>query len=206
MGDFTVIGIVSELLKNLLQEDFTAIFSGSSFSVGSVRLASPKEMEGTENAALSLFLYQITENGHMRNQPMERIDSAMFRFPPLFLNCYYLLTPYGSKESEEFAGFDEHTILGRAMQVLHDNGSLEGPVLSALLTASGYGDYSDRLKQVRIILNSISLDDLTKIWGSLDTTMRLSVAYEVRVLMIASERTRSTRRIIEKEANYYQIG
>lgn len=205
MGDFTVIGIVGEILKRLLRDNLSSSFSGSFSSPDSVTLFSPKELEGESAERLSLFLYQIGENAYMKNQPMERVETGKLKYPPLSLNLFYLLTPYSGEETSAIRGWDLHTILGRAMQILADNASLEGPALRDLLQAINQGDYYGRLENIRIILNSISLDDLTKIWNSLDTSLRLSVCYEVRVIMIESERRKKIQRITEKNTDYYQI-
>lgn len=205
MGDFTVIGIVGEILKELLRANLSDTFSGSFTSLDSVTLISPKELEGEASDRLSIFLYQIVENAYMKNQPMERIDSGQLRYPSLSLNLYYLLTPYAGEETGAISGWDIHTILGRAMQILADHASLEGPALRDILGQINQGDYFDKIEQIRVILNSLSLDDLTKIWNSLDTSLRLSVCYEVRVIMIESERKKEVQRILEKNTDYYQI-
>jgi hypothetical protein len=153
---------------------------------------------------LSLFLYHIVENPYMKNQPMERIGEKKLKYAPLSLNLYYLLTPKSTKDSEDIKGWDEHAILGRAMQVLYDNSILEGPDLKGLLEAN-YSDFYDKIGQVRIILNSLSLDDLTKIWGAMDTPLMLSASYEVRVIMIESEREKDFKRIEEKSTGYFQV-
>ncbi len=204
MSDFTVIGVVGEILKKLLQNNLQTTFNGNFSSEDSVTLLSPKDLEGTVTNRLSIFLYQIVENAYMKNQPVERIGAGQLKYPPLSLNLYYLLTPYAG-ETEEIRGWDIHTILGRAMQILYDNAILEGPALLDTLKLIPREDYYEKIGQIRIILNSLSLDDLTKIWNSFDTPMRLSVCYEVRVIMIESERRKETQRITEKDTEYYQI-
>ncbi len=204
MGDFTVIGIVGELLREMLRTNLRATFDGNFSSPDSVTLLSPKDLEGTAVNRLSLFLYRIVENAHMKNQPMEQIGAGRFRHPPLSLNLHYLMTPYAG-ETDEIRGWDIHTVLGRAMQVFYDNAVLEGPALFDLLKLISREDYHGTIERLRIILIPLSLDDLTKIWNSLDTTLRLSVCYEVRVILIDSERKKETRRIVEKNAEYFQI-
>lgn len=204
MGDFTVIGVVGGILKKLLQDRISESFVGDYNWDDAVSLLSPKDMEVATPNHLSVFLYHITENGYMKNQPIERNGAGLVRYPPLSLNLYYLLTPYVITTQNNAESLDLHTILGRAMQVFYDNAILEGPALLDAIPA-GQKDYYENIEELRIILNYISLDDLTKLWGSLDTPMRLSVCYEVRVIMIESKRTKETKRVVEKEAHYYQI-
>jgi hypothetical protein len=203
MGDFTIIGVVGEILQALLRLRLASSFGGSFSSVDSVTLLSPKDLEGETSHRLSVFLYQVTENAYMKNQPMQSIGGDQLKYSPLSLSLYYLLTPY-AEETIDIRGWDTHTILGRAMQVLYDNATLEGPALMDILQEIGRTDYYDGMQQIRIILHPLSLDDMTKIWNSLDTTLRLSVCYEIRVIMIESEREKDVGRITEKDTHYSQ--
>ena len=193
MSDFTVIGVVGEILTELLRVNLSDTFDGNFDAPDSTTLLSPNNMEGTNNDRLSFFLYHIIENPYMKNQHMKRIDTGQLKYPPLCLNLYYLLTPYAGEDRGAIQGWDLHTILGRAMQVFYDNASLEGPALMDVLKEISREDYGGKIDHIRIILNPVSLDDLTKIWNSLDTPMRLSVCYEVRVIMIESERRKETQ-------------
>ncbi len=204
MDEFTVIGVVSEMLKELLRQNLNNSFSGEFPKGEAVTLKSPNDLV-TKNL-LSLFLYHIVENPYMKNKPMERSGPDELEYTPLSINCYYLLTPHKA-EGDSIESRDIHTILGRAMQVFYDNSILEGAALRDLLldTHMDYEEYYDTIGQVRIILNNLSLDDLTKIWNSLETSLMLSVSYEVRVILIKSTRTKKTKRILEKNADYYQV-
>lgn len=201
MDDFIVIAVVGEILKKLLEDNLSGILVGSSSST-SITFQSPKDMKTSDY--LSIFLYQISENSHMKNQPMKRIESDRLKRPPLSLNLHYVLTP-STKDTANIEGWDACIILGRSMQVLYDNTILEGPTLMDILKDLNREEYYEKIRQIRIILNSLSLDDLTKIWNSLDTALMLSVCYEVRVIMIESERIRETQRILEKNTDYHQI-
>ncbi len=204
MGDFTTIGVIGEILKDLLRYNLNKVFTTSFTTQDSVTLLSPKSLEGEVNNRLSIFLFQIIENAYMKNQPLERVGSGQLKYPPLSLNLYYLLTPYAGEENN-IAGWDVHTIIGRTMQILADNAILEGPTLYDILIRINREDYYEKIESIKILLDSLSLDDLTKIWNSLDTSLRLSVCYEVRVILIESERKKEVQRIIEKSTDYYQI-
>ena len=201
MDDFIVIGVAGEILRKLLEDNLSGILVGSPSPIP-ITFQSPKDMKASDY--LSIFLYQITENPHLKNQPMKRIESDRLQHPALSLNLNYLLTP-STKDRVDTEGWDAHIVLGRLMQVLYDNAILEGPALMDILEDLNRAEYYEKIGQIRIILNSLSLDDLTKIWNSLDTALMLSVCYEVRVIMIESERIRKTQRVVEKNADYYQI-
>jgi hypothetical protein len=204
MGDFTIIGVTSDILKSLLFLNLKETFD-TSFSINNISLASPKEIEDEPRGSirLSLFLYQVVENAYIKNRPMENLGIGELKYPPLSLNFYYLITPYAGT-SEETTDWDRYTILGKTMQSLYDNAVLKGPVLLDVLKEVQHEDYYSQIDRICITLNPISLDDLTKIWNSLDTPMKLSVCYEVRVVMIESERMKTVSRIVEKHDDYYQ--
>jgi hypothetical protein len=137
---------------------------------------------------------------------MERLSENRLKYPPLALNLYYLLTPNIIRETETTKVSDAHTILGRAMQVLYDHSILEGTVLRDLMvdTNIDYGDFYENIREIRIILNPLSLDDVTKIWNSLDSSLMLSAFYEVRVVFVESQREKGFKRILQKDTDYYQ--
>lgn len=204
MGDFTVIGVTSKVLKSLIFLNLKKTFN-TSFSIDNISLSSPKEIEqeGIGSVRLSLFLYQIVENAYTKNRPMRNLGTGEVSYPPLSLNLYYLVTPYAS-ENQEIKVWDMHTVLGKAMQAFYDNSVLKGPNLLDVLKEVQLEDYYQKIEHICITLKSLSLDDLTKIWNSLDTPMNLSVGYEVRVIMIESERKKTVSRIVEKNDDYYQ--
>ena len=88
-------------------------------------LLSSKEMGGgptstdptTSRPALTLYLYRVTMNEHLRNQPYTGGSSD--EPPPLALDLHYLLTAYGAEE------LHAEILLGYGMQLLH-----ETPVLT----------------------------------------------------------------------------
>jgi hypothetical protein len=164
-----------------------------------------------ETSRINLFLYRTTENGYLKNQEiLGQGDSVAYGHPPLSLDLHYLITPYGMTSEGDFA--DErraHFLLGSAMRVLHDV-----PVITDELTKSRLApgerdnpppvlDRSlwNQFEKVKLSLEPISLDDLSKIWTALSLPYRLSAAYAVSVVQIESERLRSYPRPVgEPEA------
>jgi len=204
MDSFAVINIVAEVLKNLLSSGLKAAFMNN-IPGDFVVLQSPKELATEASSCLSLFLYQVVENAYVKNQPMRPVLSGQLQYPPLALDCYYLLTPYVDEQTNVVDIFNTHRVLGRAMQVLYDNAILRGPALMTILENLTHQDFYNLIEEIRVILNPISLDDLTKLWNSLNTPLRLSVSYEVRIIMIESEKREEVRRVVEKEDHYYQV-
>ena len=128
---------------------------------------------GSESfSRVNLYLYQVNENPFVKNQPRKtRIDGSR-EYPPLSLNLYYLLTPYASD------AISAQQVLTHAMQLLYVNAIVSGDQLADSLRLTS--------EELRINLRQMSLEELTRVWNSLQTPYRLSVAYEVRVVLIES--------------------
>ena len=172
MADYTAIAGVSDSLLTTAGQ-----LTGMSCSVrgGSSTLAPPVD-DPTDlgAAALSIYLYRILEDPHLKNQPYVSGTGGRLRRPPLTLDLFYLITPL-LKEPR-----DQQIVLGKVMQVLYDRATLEGPDLGGALAS---GD-----ERVRVIFNPVSLEEAARVWQALETTYRLSVCYMLRVALIDSTR------------------
>ncbi|HZH79643.1 MAG TPA: DUF4255 domain-containing protein [Archangium sp.] len=134
---------------------------------------------------LNLFLYQALPNAAFRNTPPPSAARPGETAPPaLALNLYYLLTAYG-RGSDDVLG---HRLLGRAMSLLHDQTVLSPAELRASLLGN---DLHQQVERVRISPHTPPLEEMSKLWSMSQTQYRLSVAYEVSVVLIDS--TRSVR-------------
>lgn len=188
----TAIADVGDTLRNLLIKGLQNIDSND------IVLGSPGEINDGDSARISLFLYQILENVHMKNQEMQRINSSKDKYPPLTLDLFYMLTSHPSAQNNNRTDrtLDEHRILGRAMQIFNEKSILTGSDLSGNL---------DKTKELHLTFNSLSLDDLTKIWNNFQgRPFRPSVSYLVSPVEIDSSRSEeSVKRVTSKEAEHY---
>jgi len=189
LADFTIIQYIDEAIIKLLDNKLSMLDP-----LLSVINESPAKVSitGTDQG-LSIYLYMIEENSHMKNMPREKIDSSNLKGKPLFLDLFYMLIPYANNRS------DEHKILGRAMQVLHDKSILKSTDPEVAGTV-----FSTLEEEIRITFQPISIDDLTKIWGALkDVPYKLSVCYKVTVAKIDSELSDEIVRVRDKQIEYY---
>jgi hypothetical protein len=98
---------------------------------------------------------------------------------------YYLITAYGEND-DDVRG---HRLLGRAMSALDDFPVLGSDEINQiLLPESGL---REQVERVRISLQPLSLDEMSKLWTTFQTQYRISAAYQVSALLIES--TRPTR-------------
>ena len=137
----------------------------------------PKEPSITVNNVY-FFLYQVVENVHMKNEDMLRTNDLHLQYPPMSLDLYYLLILYGP---------GRNIILGRIMQIFYDHSIMKGAELNL--------DNED--EEIKIIFNTISLDDLTKIWSAFkETGYALSVSYLITPVRIDSTRELGVHRVV----------
>jgi hypothetical protein len=134
---------------------------------------------------LNVFLYQTTVNAAWRNEDMpSRVRPGETSPPPLPLTLHYLLTAYGNDDDD----MQGHHVLGQAMSVLHDHPILSHAELRAALgpTIKPFPPVIDQSEHVRITFQPMSLDELSKLWMTLQTQYRISATYQVSVVLIDS--------------------
>jgi hypothetical protein len=191
VSGYTIILEVSKFLRRTLWNGFkddTTLTQHIS-EEGAIVLLNPADASSDKNnRRLSLWLYQVQENPYMRNQTPSRIPQQddTVQFPPLALNLFYLLTP--STNSME----GDQMVLGRSMQILHDNALL-------LLEST---EQEGSAEELHLNMCQRDLRELAEVWEALQQPYRLSVCYEVRVTRIDSQRTQKTGRIVERTAEF----
>lgn len=134
-------------------------------------LLSSGEMGAKEERgpAISLWLYRVTHNEHLRNAP--RRPDFNHLAPPLHLDLHYLLTVWADN------ALAEHTLITWAMDRLHRN-----PVLDAsTLSPEGGWSADDRLQ---VLPQEMPVEEMMRVWDAVDPGYRLSVPYVVRVVRV----------------------
>jgi hypothetical protein len=173
---------VTDTLRNLL---LNAI-NGDDELAGATVTTSPLDKARGTNIVngnqLNLFLYQTAINPAWCNMVIpSQVKGGESGFPPLALDLYYLITAYGSKDDETLS----HRLLGQAMRCLHDHALLGTEELRNALVGS---DLHAQEERVRITLQPLSLEEMSKLWTAFQTQYRLSSAYKVSVVLIESKR------------------
>jgi hypothetical protein len=179
---------VSRFLTHTLWLGFSEDLAVQTFvgAESNIVISNPAQpIGGAVRRTLSLWLYQVTPNEHLRNAPMERTsDDGVERFPPLSLNLYYLLTPStGSDDGDQL-------VLGKSLQLFHDRAVMTMPSPNV----AGEGE------ELHLSLVQRTIDELAEVWEALQEPYRLSVCYEVRAIRIASQRVLRRRRVSERES------
>lgn len=184
MSTYEAISAVSASLQALLKDRME--------SVADVTLAPPGiEPDGlTRNVRVNLYLYRIIENAALKNQEIPgQGHASAYGHPPLSLNLHYLLTAYTKNEKSADAEKYAQLALGDAMRVLHDFAHFSPQLSEKATPANKLLDavLREEFERIKITLEPLSLDELSKIWTSLPQTgFRRSVSYEVSVVQIES--------------------
>jgi len=178
---YTNIYSCSETLRRLIETDLrqdvgpnglAGLFDGGGFTV---ELATPHEM-GADAQGVSLWLYRVLRDDMRLNDPPRlrpRPPGIELLPPPLPLRLHYLATPLASDAPDT-----EQKILGRILQLFHSRPILSGAALQ--------GDLAGTDAEIGVRLESLALEELTRIWDALEGSYQLSISYEVSLVNIDS--------------------
>jgi hypothetical protein len=196
-----VIGEVSEFLRKTLwlgiKED--PVTSQLVATEQEISLTNPGQTV-TGVRKLSLWLYQVLPNEHLRNpsyvrrtNPKDAQDDDAQFYPPLYLNLLYLLTP--SIQADNGGASDpiaDQRLLGRAMQIFNDQSILR-------MDSKQNPGSADEL---HLSLASRTIEELAEVWEAMKQPYRLSVCYEVRTVRIDSARRVQAGRLTERSSEF----
>ena len=154
----------------------------------SIAFINPTATLRDQSVKLSLWMYQVTENEFMKNQPPSRPINGGPNTEvktPLALNLYYLVTPFSLSAEQDLQ------ILGFVMQVFYDN-----PTIYINDPANGV------FEELRLIMCRLTLEELTRVWEALREPYHLSMCYKVTVAQIESTAITQKARVVEADNDY----
>lgn len=171
---------ISTRLKELLK----AAMDGIGPPAPTIELRDPSQDVSGDWISLWLYDAQVDEfcrNGRAGGFQIENGGGkGAFRYLPLPVNLYYLITPMIT--SPVLA----QQALAQIMLALHEN---------ALLSVIEPEEEVNT--QISVTLSSEEMDDRLKLWEALNKPYRLSVAYVVRKASLVSKQVESTKPILE---------
>ena len=184
MSSYFAIQAVSEALRKVMWEQFAGddVIRPIVGSEAAITFKNPTETARDTGNRLSFWLYHVTENEFVKNQPPIRAAGPdSIQVPPMAINLFYLVTPFAQ------TGEADHMLLGKTIQTMYDNAIilLRDPV-------------SEIAEELRIVFCRLSLEELTRVWEALREPYRLSICYEVRVTRVDSLRTQQHARVVER--------
>jgi hypothetical protein len=164
------IGAVSESIRDLLEKEMDPSCPVS---------VAPLDVSVTTitGKRVNLFLYKIDENASLKNMDLPGLGHPRaYGRPPLALDLHYLMTAFGETEEDQI---ETQQILGEAMRVMHNHAIILGNVLDP--------DLQNEREHVKLYLEALSLEELSKIWSASTKPYRTSVGYLVTVIQIESK-------------------
>jgi hypothetical protein len=171
-------------LQNVLQRSFRAdpslaqMFDPSLGGNAVVSLATPDGMETAGDIGLSMWLYRLIRDDQTLNRPPHRLSANLTRRQPLPIRAHYLMTPIVSGNANMPAPEAEQLIIGRVLQTFHDEPLVSGPDLA--------GSYQGSSVELAVRLETLGLDETSRIWEGLERSYQLSISYEVAIVVIGS--------------------
>lgn len=188
MSNSMAIAAVTGALQNLLSKVTSPRFPGEPELSDAEVTSSPLDQmptDGTKNR-LNVYLYAITPNAAWRGADPALHNRLEDRRPPLAVNLHYLLTAYGKGNDDLLA----HRLLGRAMSLLHDFAVVSKTNINAAITSfrtqlSG-SDLANQVERLRVSLQMLSIDEMSKLWTMFQSKFRVSAVYMVTVVLIDS--------------------
>lgn len=141
-----------------------------------VWLQTPAEMRQNQGQeGLSFWLYRVTRDEERLNDPARRISPTELRPPPLPMRLHYLCTPMTNRANQGDPETEQY-VLGKVLQLFHTHPVFRG------------GDLRDQFigtsAELFVRLETLSLDEITRVWEGLDGSYQLSVSYEVSFVEI----------------------
>ncbi|MBU4264366.1 MAG: DUF4255 domain-containing protein [Proteobacteria bacterium] len=140
---------------------------------------------------LSLYLYRVIINEHLRNRPLSHLSNESR--PPLSVDLHFMLSIWTD------SAVAEHTICAWVMQQLHHHPIMDR---SSLSSDGGWG--ADDV--VHILPSELSNEDLMRIWDTVAPNYRLSVSYIARVIRIDPEDMSVGQPVVATRYQYAQNG
>jgi hypothetical protein len=194
MSDYLAVGGVSAVLQWLLTN---ALTSGGPTSVltspQSVTTISPDLITtgAHEEPQVNLFMYYVSLNPALRNLDLPSMNGGSGRRlsnPPLALNLHYLVTAYGRQP------FAAEIILAWAMKVYHDNPVVPSATIQTALGTLGTSSAEtaliaksllpQQLEQIRITPETLTTEEIYRLWAAFEAPYRPSTAIQVSVVVI----------------------
>lgn len=186
MSNHLAIATVTATLRQRLHNVVTQEVSGSSVEILPPNDSKLKDTQPT----LNVYLYHLTPNAAWANEelPVRRENGTVVTRPQLALRLHYILTAFGRATQSDP---EAHRLLGSAIRTLHERPILTRTEIASVVqshTELSGSNLSDQVELVRITPQSLSIEELSKLWSVFfQTPYRISATYEASVVLLDGE-------------------
>ncbi|MBL7519820.1 DUF4255 domain-containing protein [Frankia sp. CNm7] len=185
------IAATTAVLRQLLVNAIPAADLQAALGVSAIEVSAlpPDRIDVTaETSRLNLFMYQVRPNTGWSTTDLPSHDRAGRRLtnPPLALDLSYLLSAYGSKD------LHGEILLGYGALVLHQTRVLTrdairatfAPPLPTDLALLATAGLENQEEVVSLSMESLSTDELSRLWSVFGEKYRPSIAFQARVVLL----------------------
>jgi hypothetical protein len=158
------------------------------FSLTSIGLVRAQDVPSSDTSVrVLIFLYRSSMNQHQRN--VGRMADPGKRPVPLSVDLHYLISFWAQ------SGENEQLVLAWTMRQLHEIPVLDSSVLSreAAWTAEDL---------IQLIPEEIEIEEMMRIWDTLEPNYRLSLSYIARVVRIDPDQDSEQRPVVAMRFDY----
>lgn len=196
MASYGAIADVGDTLVSLLQDRTSTAITDSEIVLGS-----PADDGAGTDFRLTVYLFDVRQNEHLSNDRARPESVSEYGGASLVLDLHYLLTAHPKKQQQQTKrtqkSLDQQEVLGRAMQILADNGIVRNPDLDE--------DLSEE-PALTISFTEAERHELLDIWSTFpETAYQPSVPFVVSPVVIESERDSEPARVLEAEFEEYVV-
>lgn len=168
-----------ELVTQKLRSDANLrnFFDPSLGGAMEVSLLAPEELETLGREGVCVWLYRIERDEQTLNQPRRSTGDGLLD-RPLPLRLHYLAVPVIDIQQRADGPELEQNILGAVLQTFHDHATLRGVDLR--------GDLAGSSQEIHVRLESLDIDQTSRMWEALNHAFQLCISYEAAVVPIDS--------------------
>lgn len=197
MSNSLAIAAVTSSIRYVLERSLQVAHPGP---VGGARVTTLRpnalgDVDVAGTAGVNVFCFMATPNHawNLNDLPTRRGDGSLSSRPAAALDLHYLMTFYGDD-----ASLEPHRLLGRTVVALKVTSVLTRDVVAAALQLYGGetetsfltgSDLADEIELVKLSPTPLSLEEMSKLWGVLDTPYLLSLTYIATVVLVAADVT-----------------
>ena len=175
MADFNDLHDVAQVLTEHIREEVGIV---------DVQPGVPRDAAATTEAGARITLLYTTPQPSHRNDPPESQPGGAVRFPPLALSCFFLVTTSGVDADDPIAA---HHALGRIMTLYHDRPALRLPLSdNPGVPPDAFSELGEG--EIAVVQVPMVLDQIDKIWTSLDVQLQPWALFEVSPVQLVSQR------------------
>ena len=185
MSNQLAIATVTCVLQDLLEPAMDIVPGARVSTVRPDRLGK----DGKMTRGLNIYLYRVTPNSQFRNidMPMRDSSGGYMRAPIMAVDLHYLMSAYGDETLLE-----PQILLGATVARLHEHTVLHRNIIQQGVESSGHivegSDLDEQSPKVKILMDNLSTEDLSKIWSVLfQTPYQLSSAYVLGPIFLHSD-------------------